>query len=263
MTDRLAGVNAKIARANKHIDDLDGRRQSFFVEDPYKVGAKRDKKTRRPIYYITSVQDVPPDIAAVAGDVIQNLRSALDHLAYQLVLVGTGLPGPFDHVYFPISDSASKYEAGKARQIKGMRQDAIDAIDAIKPYKGGNDILWRLHSLNKIDKHRLLLTAGSTLESVDIAGDMTRLLEKAMGKPLDMAFPELALRPANRLFPLKAGDHLFIGAPDDEIDKNKKFTFEVSLNEPGIIEGEPVLKVVKDMLDLIENLTPNFRPLLK
>ena len=41
-----------------------------------------------------------------------------------------------------------------------MRKDAVDAIDAIKPYKGGNDTLWRLHGLNNIDKHRLLITVG-------------------------------------------------------------------------------------------------------
>ena len=263
MIDRLTGVNAKIARANEHIHDLDGRIKAFIGETPYKVGARRDRKTRRPIYYLISVQDVPPDIAVVAGDVIQNLCSALDHLAYQLVLVGTGQPGPFFHVYFPFFDSASQYKTGKTGKIKGMRQDAIDAIDAIKSYKGGNDTLWRLYSLNKIDKHRLLIAAGSTFESVDIAGDMTRPLEKALGKPLGVSIPSLSIRPANNLFPLNAGDQLFIGAPDDEVDQNKQFTFEVALNEPGIVESEPVLKVLKDMFDLVESLIPGFRPLLK
>src|SRR3990172_3595613 len=128
----------------------------------------------RPVYHIAGGEDGPPDIARIGGDVIQNLRSALDHLAYQLVLVGTGKPGPFFHVYFPIFDSAPEYKAGKTRQIKGMRQEAIDAIDGIKPYKGGNDTLWQLHSLNRIDKHRLILTAGSAFESVDIGAELTR-----------------------------------------------------------------------------------------
>ena len=32
--------------------------------------------------------------------------------------------------------------------MKGMRQDAIKAIDAIRPYKGRNDVLWRLDRLH-------------------------------------------------------------------------------------------------------------------
>lgn len=176
------------------------------------------------------------------------------------MLVGTGKPGPFFHVYFPIFDSAPEYKAGKTRQIKGMRQEAIDAIDGIKPYKGGNDTLWQLHSLNRIDKHRLILTAGSAFESVDIGAELTR----GMGESARELFAtlDLAIRPADNLFPLKAGHRLYVGGPDHEIDKNKRFTFEVALNEAGIVEGEPVLKVAKDMLDVVENLVPTFEPLL-
>lgn len=113
MNDRLAGVEEKIERSKKHIQDLDVAIKAFLKTDPYAVGAKRDPETRRPIYYLTSVQAVPAEVALIAGDIIQNLRSALDHLAYQLVLVGTGKPGPFPHVYFPIFNSATKYEGGK------------------------------------------------------------------------------------------------------------------------------------------------------
>jgi hypothetical protein len=60
-----------------------------------------------------------------------------------------------------------------------MRQEAIDAIDATKPYAGGNDALWRIHKLNNVDKHRLLITVGSMVRSVDIGSDMTRRMRKA------------------------------------------------------------------------------------
>jgi hypothetical protein len=150
VSDRLGGVRAKIDRAKQQMNELDTILGAFARANPYKVGTKRDLQTRRLIYYLVSVRDVPPEISVVAGKVLQSSRSALDHLAYQLVLVGTGQSGPFYHVYFPIFDSASKYKAGKFGQVKGMRQDAIDAIGGLNPYKGGNDTLWRLHKL----KHR-------------------------------------------------------------------------------------------------------------
>jgi hypothetical protein len=262
--DRLEGVQAKITRAKHHVSELDAAIKAFHASNPYKLAAKRDAE-KRPVYFLGQVDPVPIEVAAICGEIIQSLRSALDHLAYQLVLVGTGKPGPFFHVYFPIFDSPEKYEAGKLGQIKGMRKDAIDAIDAIKPYGGGNDTLWKIHRLNIIDKHRLLVAVGSTFESFDIGGDLVRrmnaLLVKSGEEPLERGI-ELALRPANRLFPLKAGDVLYNGIPDDIVDKDKKFTFEIALNETGIVDGEPALKLMKDMVNLIDSLIPAFEPLL-
>jgi hypothetical protein len=106
------------------------------------------------------------DEARSLGDAFQTLRTALDHLAYQLFLVGTaGSTGVGKQVYFPIASGATEYKRESAHRVKGLRQDAIDAIE---PYKGGkgNDF-WVLHSLNNTDKHRFRVAAGSNLRSVD------------------------------------------------------------------------------------------------
>jgi hypothetical protein len=259
--DRLEGVKAKAERAKHHVNELDTALRAFFGTNPYAVGTKRDPQTRKLIYYLVSVRDVPREISVIAGEVLQSLRSALDHLAYQLVVAGSGLPGPFYHVYFPIFDSASKYEAGKLGQIKGMRQDAITAIDAIKPYAGGNDTLWRLHKLNNVDKHRLLVTVGSQMRSADLGAFMSSQmppLPDGTPVPILSAF----FKVADRMFPLKAGDELFIDLPDAEPNEHLKFKFEVALSEPQILEGEPILETLHEMIDLVDHLIPIFKPLL-
>ncbi len=77
-------------------------------------------------------------------------------------MVGTNDKGPTKprRIQFPIAEDFTTYEARKAGQVEGMRDDAKRAIDAARPYKGGNDALWRIHSLNNADKHRNLLTVG-------------------------------------------------------------------------------------------------------
>jgi hypothetical protein len=262
---RLEGVEAKIERARYHVQELDDTLQAFFGTRPYVIGTKRNPETRQLIYYLLSVSEVPTTVDVIAGEVLQSLRSALDHLAYQLVLVGTGQPGPFSHVYFPIFDSAKEYGSGKLRQIKGMRQDAISAIDAIKPYKGGNDTLWRLHRLNNVDKHRLLVTVGSSFQSVDLGRTLTRGLRAIIpDEQRRAAVPDLSLfvRPQDNLFPLKAGDELFIDQPDAEADENQQIRFAVVINEPGVIEGEAIIETLRQMVDVVDQLVPVFRPLL-
>ena len=89
--ERLALIRVKVERAKEHIRDLEAEVRSFLSKSPYVVGAKRDPQTRKLIYYVANVSETPIKIAPIAGDVIQNLRSALDHLAYQLVIVGTDM----------------------------------------------------------------------------------------------------------------------------------------------------------------------------
>jgi hypothetical protein len=98
-------------------------------------------------------------------------------------------------------------------KVKGMSPASIKAIDAIKPYQYGDDALWQLHKLNNLDKHRALLTVGSGYHSLNIGAYGFRRLQKAFPKqtiPILDAF----FKPANRQFPLKAGDVLFTDLPD-------------------------------------------------
>ncbi len=262
---RLEGVEAKVKRAKHHVRELNDVLQAFFAAHPYVIGTKRNPETRQLIYYLVSVREVPTMVDVIAGEVLQNLRSALDHLAYQLVLVGTAQPGPFNHVYFPIFNSAKEYESGKLGQIKGMRQDAIDAIDAIKPYKGGNDTLWQLHRLNVVDKHRLLVTVGSSFQSLDIGPTLSRGLRALIpDEQKRAAMPDLSLflRPQDNLFPLKAGDELFIDQPDAEPDEHQQIRFAVVINEPGVLEGEVIVETLRQMVDLVDHVVLVFRPLL-
>ncbi len=260
--ERLKQVTLKVKRAKEHISDLDREIREFLKADPYKVGTKYDPETRKLIYYVSGVRPTPECLALIAGDAVQNLMSALDHLAYQLVLSDTRDNPPNKRViYFPIADNASDYEAKKQGKMKGARQETFDAIDAIKPYKGGNDPLWNLCRLNNIEKHRLLITVGSMFESLDIGADISALMQKMVP---DINFPTLSafFKPSDVLFPLKEGDELLIGAPDEKVNQQMQFRFDVALNEPEIGEPKPLLQTVHQLAALVEGVVTALTPRL-
>jgi hypothetical protein len=261
--DSKAQITLKIKRAKEHIADLDREIRRFLETKPYKVGTKRDPATRKLIYYLSSVQCTPDSLPLIAGDAVQNLMSALDHLAYQLVMSDTGgnPPNP-NWIYFPIADDAAKYEAKKKGKIEGADQKTFDAIDALKPYKGGNDLLWILYRLNNVEKHRLLITVGSMFQSVDLGAHISGMMKKAFpGKD----FPTISafFKPADVLFPLKEGDELLIDAPDAEVNEKMEFRFNVALNEPGIIEGKPLLETLHQLTALVEGIVTALESRLK
>lgn len=268
IADRLCQVTLKVKRAKEHIADLDTEIKAFLGTNPYRVAFKVDPETRKPIYYVASVEPTPKSLPLIAGDAIQNLMSALDHLAYQLVCSDTGDKPPNPNwIYFPIQDDAAKYEAKKRGKIEGASKETIDAIDALKPYKGGNDPLWMLYRLNNIEKHRLLLTVGSRAAGVHLGDVAARLFGKAFpnepGAAEAFGKIDVFLNPADKGFPLKPGFELLIGGPDEKPDPNQKFRFDVALNEPGVVESKSLLSTLHQLSTEVEGVITALTPRLR
>jgi hypothetical protein len=266
--DRLDLISVKVERAQEHLVSLSAEVRAYLESKPYLVGIKRHPESRRLVYFVADIRPTPRRLSALLGDTIHNLRNALDHLAFQLVSVGTS-KSPSSHVYFPIADDRAKYIDQRRRQLKGATPAAIAAVDALSPYKGGNDELWLLHKLNNVDKHRVLITAGSTFRSVNIGAHLSREMQKHLSSsPMADKFANMPtldsfFRPADRMFPLKAGDELFIDGPDAEPNDKLEFRFEVSFGEQGLAFGVPMVETLASLVKLVEGIPPQFEPHLR
>lgn len=254
----MKGIKLKIARAKEHMAELRVELDTFLRNNPYKVSVKRDKVSRRPVYFVSEALEVPEKIPLIIGEVIQNLRSALDNTAYWLFSKTSN--GDGGKIYFPISEDIKKYEEEKGKRTEGISQEARDLIDSFLPYKGGNDVLWQIHKLNNIDKHRLLVTVGASFGGLNLGAVMTQYMKKTFPDQVGNfpGLPPMFLNPADKLFPLKVGDQLFIAGPDAEEIPNMQFRIDVLLSEPGIIEGYPIQSTLEGMIEETEKIISAF-----
>lgn len=260
--DRFNEIWHKIERANKHISDLDAALRRFMASEPYKIECRRDQ-SRKPIYYIKQIEPVPTEIILILGDAIQNLRTALDHLAQQLYLVGTQSSTLARHISFFIGSSASDYRSNFRGRVNGMRRDAIDAICALEPFKAGKGHqLWVLNSLNNIDKHRALVACGGSFQALDILAAVLPAFPPQFRAAFAGTKQSLLMNVADKLCPLKVGDELFIGTPDDEFNPDLPFHLAVALNEPDITEPGPMREAVQALADSVSNSVNELRPFL-
>ena len=94
----------KLDRAKQRMKELEEALQSFYATNPFKFSGKPDLQAGKVVYTMDSVKDAPDEASLIAGEIIQNLRSALDHLAYQLFLRAGGT-GAGKNIYFPIGVS--------------------------------------------------------------------------------------------------------------------------------------------------------------
>jgi hypothetical protein len=157
----------------------------------------------------------------------------------------------YGHVKFPFGKSKQIFEARARETIKGASSAARRLVENLKPYKGGDEALWRIHELDILDKHKAIIPVGAAYRSfghtIDMAKEFPDLEWIQRAKPVT-----LFLRPADRQFPLQDGAILLAGV---DPEKNQpQFVFEVAFGEGQIANGEPVIPTLTQMCEFVENI---------
>jgi len=145
----------KIERAKKHISELHNEVAAYVGRHPHRMVVQQDTDPRYFRWVLRIIEKIPEEFPVIIGDVVHNLRAALDLLACELVR----LNGADTHnVYFPFStDQNGLEDAINQRHMDRAAPDVVDMIRLLKPYHGGNEALRGLHDLDITDKHKLLI----------------------------------------------------------------------------------------------------------
>jgi hypothetical protein len=155
----FAASKLKLNRAAKHFSELEDAVSAYLSESPVRIvvepfpGMEMRYATRAWVARINN--PVPLHLSAIIGDVVHNLRAALDLLACDLVrLAGQTSKG----VYFPFCDVPVDLPARiKKCNLHRAGSDVVDVIRRLRPYNGGNIALRAIHDMDIADKHRALL----------------------------------------------------------------------------------------------------------
>jgi hypothetical protein len=176
---------------------------------------------------------------------------------------------------FPVFDNVTTFtnafKTGVPSQIKGAPKAAVDLIKAGKPYKGGEDAFWKLHRLDILDKHKLLVPVN-VASSESVIFDLAHAFDNLRDVPPELAVPqELSIppgiQPAKRQFPLKDGAELYrVNAqarndPMAQMHMNPQFGFEVAFGEGEVVKGEPLISTLYELIQFVEGYIKRFPPL--
>src|SRR5437879_1074152 len=121
----LASVEQKIFRAAQHIKSLETELVAYFQTHPGKVVRDEDSPTDNPSFRFVLKEPIPARFGLIIGDCLQNLRSSLDYLVWELVLAANNKPN--DRNMFPICGKPESFEKaiGESKRLKGVHPDAI------------------------------------------------------------------------------------------------------------------------------------------
>ena len=256
-TDSLPDVRAKIKRANQHVHDLQAAVNTFAERKSNRVITEVDKKAGKTVFKAQITEDIPPEISAIIGDCVHNLRTALDYIICTAV-VTNGRQITRRHG-FPIALSQKKFETDCVSKIAGTSQEVARLVRRLKPYKGGCEPFWIIHNLDALDKHQAIVPVWYAYRSMVIspAANFSGL------KPGDESFA-LTLSPRDRVIPVYDGTELMIFSGDTSaFDLTKQYTnvnfaFEIAFGESQVVQGEPVGPTLKQLIQFTSRVADIF-----
>jgi len=261
----LDGPRFKIARAKAEIDRLRLMEDTFLANTHYNiVRAEKNLVSGEDVYRI-KIDGPPPslDWGVYIGEITHNLRSALNHLVYQLALLNSAnkpeTVARDKRLQFPIFLKSRDFKA-QGNMIKLLRPEHKAFIERLQPYKrsggmllkstdltewrGRNSPLFWLEEINNADKHRIIQVAGVKLGGFVIShwGERPEPLLKAS-------------RPVFRI--LKDGAKF--GEADPDVHVNTQIRSLIAFwqgCEP--VKGKGVVSVFNTILVLVSEIVESF-----
>ena len=152
-------VRAKIVRAIEHLKALDEIALGYLRGNPGEV-VRQGEPNPYGVLDVIPRTKIPLRFPLIVGDALQNLRSSLDYLVWELVLIANNQPS--DKNQFPICKSPEAFEEELRRhRLDGVSPEAITEIERLQPYHDGQrwevNVLYVLNHFCNVNKHRRIL----------------------------------------------------------------------------------------------------------
>ena len=183
MSTSFKGAYDKLKRAEEHKGDLEKTMKNFQDKPGNRIhlGIKPDQRTKELVLYVSNIPDLSEYLdrcSVLLGDLVQNLMSSLDHLAYQLLLLDSnGKPKRPNQIQFPICDTPEAFSAATKRRMGELSSETIEALEKFQPYyefHRTHEHTWPpyhplsiLRDLASKDKHRLPIDVRVPLNRID------------------------------------------------------------------------------------------------
>jgi hypothetical protein len=239
----LLSVRLKRERAEEHMDTAQRLIKAFLDGGPCVVVHEYDPKAHRHSWRIQGrPRQIGHYVSVVLGDALYNFRSALDHLAHQLVLRNGETPDRSNA--FPICARTLQWDSSAREQrTRGMHEDAIAFIKDVQPcftqdfpfYEG----LGRLEALSNFDKHNRLNLVVTYITWIGFI------------HPMPPPPSELRTGPAE-------DGTLIAWIETDESDVKLEYDFGVAFDPTGPAGGVPVELVFVDIAEAVQRIVEQF-----
>lgn len=257
----LDGAWAKLDRATNHFDALHSRIALLFPpkQDDATAGHEYNPDRQELIVKLPKATPADPALPLILGDCLHNARSALDHLVFQLAILNRASSAAAEKTAFPICLTSEKFRDATTRKVAPfISGPALTEIEKLQPYATGNagadDILWVLHQLDIIDKHRLLLVTVSKFRATSFT------VTVPTGEQFAHDMPPSNWKPSTGGAEIIRFDFSKAIKQPGKVHVKVKTASNVQIENTGMVcDGMPVEAVVGDCIQHAINIVGTFQ----
>lgn len=160
----MENATLKIERSSKHIKELQGYLKS---NKPFKYCLETNYISGERATFADRNDEAANYAALIIGDVIHNLRAALDFTYWECTEKYSKSEGERAQIKFPITATEKSLKESVLPGLPTRVSPSFaSALENLKPYRerGGNKKLCAIHDLDIMDKHKLLIPTGNFTE---------------------------------------------------------------------------------------------------
>jgi len=251
MASGLKSAKVKLVRAAKQLGAIRRSIAAYARTKPHKITKKGKGKKK-----LNIPKSPPVEISLLAGEMIYQMRSALDHLAFDLIKKNPNVsaidPEWEEHCQFPIRvrlPKNCKPPLSKEKflgDLPGIADGPFAFIESVQPYYrvgAVNNSLRFLGYLSNIDKHRYLNLIRARIRQYE----SVRFPSGLSGRGYSTLERGAEIYPAPQQHPLRATHD---SKPEKPVYVKRHYRALVAFNERRYL-GEATALTVDNLLELI------------
>ncbi len=248
-----------VVNANVLADNVNALANQPNLSTPIAMRQDYDAKCHCIILSVVDFQSPFPDNlwGLILGDVVQNFRSALDHVAWALVKLGRAknlTDRQERQIYFPITSSPAAFRNAVPLRLPGVRRADLAKIRACQPYLKGKrnlsrHVVWVVGELSRLDKHR-------TIQPIYAIPDRAGY---DIGEQTDCIYRRMRRRSARRV--LKPGTELtrlYVKrtGPEPFIDVQPHFSMDPAVYDPRLTLQQFLVQTIRAVSEILRLFAP-------
>jgi hypothetical protein len=154
-------IRTRLQLAAERLSQLGEESESYLAYARQRGSGGMTPETSLATITVHPLDPPSPRLAALAGEVVYHLRSALDFGVYAAAFVDSGTPQR--DTQFPLISDERNWDAEATRRLKGVAPWRREIVRALQPFNGE---LWGtiLRDLSNPDKHRRLTVVAAEAE---------------------------------------------------------------------------------------------------
>lgn len=226
----------KIRRAEQHLNELEIKVREFKSKRPYEIVIEPDVRPGYKVYKLRLTEPVPyRDLSPVVGDIVNNIRAALDHIVYACALANGHASPRYKTCSFPFGRTRIDFN------------NAVDGCTSVPPeirtclrkfnaYDGGHDALWELNNMCNRDKHALVTPVVCGYRDISVRSESGRI------EP-----------PANVHWD-RTKDEVELFRSDSDAKYDLAATIDIALDNAGVLTLFPVVPMLDSLFAMTESI---------